>query len=365
MNAQGLLYPESNDPLALAEYLILWGVPVFSESPPYLQADMGKKFRHNDNWPETLPRMSNLDRVRESTRPRKHALCACTGAGFEVLDFDKQNGGMESYRKMKDMGILPPTYGQFQTPSLGYHLYTPVTGLRSIRLRKIGLPGVDIQARGTFVYIYPTVKYGKIEKDVYFDYLGTYVQKSRVDMEKLRANADHPQMKIWKDWLENEAGAKSSYEPKADPKTLWPAGRVHDSRERRYLEKALEGARTELRNCPPGTSNDTMNTACLKLGGLIAGCGLSEAEAYSVMMEAAHARRAENPEFYVPRGFDHGKSKPKSFPWLDADGKETPESVAEREEWRKKQRELEHTSIEEEDNFLAEWLAKQDLEGGE
>ena len=82
------------------------------------------------------------------------------GHVYDVLDVDPRNGGMASIKTLIDEGCIPQVHWVVKTLSGGLHLYlTPLDAGKHPGF----LPGLDLQAAGSFVFIPPTDNYRVIE----------------------------------------------------------------------------------------------------------------------------------------------------------------------------------------------------------
>ena len=95
--------------------------------------------------------------------PRADVALACgETAGFDVLDVDKQHGGLESLAAFTEAhGCLPKTARQI-TPSGGYHLlFRHQPGLKNWSGGQGTAPrGLDCRTNGTMIKTAPTAGYG-------------------------------------------------------------------------------------------------------------------------------------------------------------------------------------------------------------
>lgn len=345
---------DPQSPYGLAEYLIRQGVPVFYEKPAYLLADQGFVFDHKYGWNDFKPEMERLDKIRDlysrkPLRALKYGWGAVTGVQYDVIDVDVQHDGHTSYLKLKKLGVLPPSFGRYRTPSGGWHIFAPRSGLRKKKDVK-GFKGIDFlmgadheepKKRGrAFTYIYPTIKYGKMrpseeggveyKEKMYSPSLGSYVMEAPVDVPLLLEGQKDPRHARWLEWLVMEAGAVAEEPPPPEvPVPIWSGGGP-SRREQAYLDKVLSNLDQEVRGAPPGASNDTFVRACKAAGNYIAGAGLDEARAYAVLMNAGRARGVHDPEpeDIWRRNVADGKLKPKQVPGHDPSCPQTPSERA-------------------------------------
>jgi len=90
-------------------------------------------------------------------------LCAVTGHVFDVIDIDPRNGGDDSWplllaRLAEDPPLI---FGMAATPSRGAHFWITAQNVAKTKLMK----GIDLQARGGFVFIAPTLRPSKADDD--------------------------------------------------------------------------------------------------------------------------------------------------------------------------------------------------------
>lgn len=149
------LTTDQEQALAVAHKLVDLGVPIFPAAP---NNGPGPEFHFPSAWQTWKPSHAAVDRWRPGW-----ALCAVTGAVFDVIDIDPRNGGNEGWKELSTAGAVPNVYGEVSTPSEGRHLWVARTHLAK------GKPatGIDLQAgddqgngRG-FVYLPPTVRVSK------------------------------------------------------------------------------------------------------------------------------------------------------------------------------------------------------------
>lgn len=139
--------------LDVARRLAAAGVPIFLAAPS-AYAKVG--FALPENWEQTVPDPAVLDAWRPGM-----AVCAVTGCGLDLLDFDPRNGGDTNAMDVP----APHSYGAAFTPSEGVHSFIASLGVWS---RNNVFSGVDVKAgmpdgsgRG-FAFIAPTVRPSKV-----------------------------------------------------------------------------------------------------------------------------------------------------------------------------------------------------------
>lgn len=156
--------------LSIARDLTRAGAPMFVAPPctdtcNYLdhqpgEGHNGTGFHFPAGWQNVRPDPKVVDDWRPGD-----ALCMVAGVLTDVLDKDVQNNGELGWRAMenalaRDEG-MPRVFGVARTPSGGEHSFISVTGLAK---SNEGVPalGVDLQAKGSFVFLAPTVKRSKL-----------------------------------------------------------------------------------------------------------------------------------------------------------------------------------------------------------
>lgn len=88
---------------------------------------------------------------------------AGVNGGLDVIDVDVQSGGLDSWRKLIDLGALPPVLAWQSTPSGGWHAFVKPLGLAKASGGAAVLPGLDYlggRADGegrAFVFLAPTI----------------------------------------------------------------------------------------------------------------------------------------------------------------------------------------------------------------
>lgn len=189
-----------------------------------------------------------------------------------VLDFDAKSGGLETLKTLH----IPDTLTQ-RTRSGGVHFFFryPKDG-RHYGNRVGFLPGADIRGVGGWAAYY-----------------------GFADPNKPIAEA--PQ------WLLDAAH-----------KDVAPVGspvKVEASIAQGIIEAALEN----IREAPPGESNDTLNTEAFKLGQLIASGSIAREYAEQVLYQAAKERGKPDYEARatIASGLDGGSKKPLTSPFGD------------------------------------------------
>jgi hypothetical protein len=138
-----------NKVLITAQKLVSHGfsvIPVMSDSK---KADL--------RWKDYQKRLPGKNELKSwfTNSPNKNLAVICGSiSGLVVVDVDKRNGGLESARELH----LPPTY-TVRTPG-GYHYYYSIPP--ELRIKKSSpLPGIDIQAQGSYVVAPPSTRDGK------------------------------------------------------------------------------------------------------------------------------------------------------------------------------------------------------------
>ncbi len=194
------------------------------------------------------------------------ALATGSASGVVVIDVDPPRGDL-SLTRLVDAGYELPETLAVRTGSGGVHLYylgpTFPVGNTAGRLPgvELELAGVDLRGEGGYVVAPPSV---------------------HVSGSPYR-------------WLEDEvelAPAPSWLRPAEDAPEMKPAGVkvAAPGSSTPYGVAALTGELDELRGAPVGTRNHTLNRCAFRLGRLIAGGELSEAEAVATLTRQAIGR---------------------------------------------------------------------------
>lgn len=160
----------SESDLSIARDLARSGAPMFVAPPcttscNYRDHEPGEG--HNEtgfHFPTGWQNVRADPKVVDDWRPGD-ALCMVAGVLTDVLDKDVQNNGELGWRALenalaRDEG-MPRIFGVARTPSGGEHSFISVTGLAK---SNEGIPalGVDLQGKGSFVFLAPTVKRSKL-----------------------------------------------------------------------------------------------------------------------------------------------------------------------------------------------------------
>jgi hypothetical protein len=220
------------------------------------------------------------------------ALATGSVSGVVVIDVDPPEGEI-SLDRLTEAGYELPQTLAVRTGSGGLHLYYAAPdfalGNAAGRLPRVSLelPGVDLRGDGGYVVAPPSI----------------HVSGSRYA------------------WIANEA------EPAPAPGWLAPIQNAPANEPlaievgtpgstTAYGRAALEGELEELGRAPVGTRNHTLNRCAFRLGGLIAGGELSEAEVVAALRARAIARglSAREVERTITSGLAAGLRHPRRRP---------------------------------------------------
>jgi hypothetical protein len=219
------------------------------------------------------------------------ALATGAASGVVVIDVDPPRGEL-SLNRLEDAGYELPETATVRTGSGGLHLYFAAPDLplgnSAGRLPGVGLelPGIDLRADGGYVVAPPSVHVA-----------GSGYVWIETEVELAEAPP----------WL-----APTEQVPRAAP----ASSPVPPGSSTPYGLAALSGELEELRSAPVGTRNHTLNRCAFRLGRLVAGGELSEAE----MIEALRAQalgRGLSPreiERTISSGLEAGRRQPRSRP---------------------------------------------------
>lgn len=182
--------------------------------------------------------------------PRADLALACGEAsGFDVLDVDRQHGGIESLAMLIDIyGIVPETARQL-TPSGGFHLlFRHQSGLKNRSGGQGGAPlGLDCRTSGAMVRTAPTQGY---------------------QWTLLMPPADLP---VWPEWLAEFYREVHERKPRSNgvgcQRIIAPE---HADQAERYVARAISGIMNEIAAAKPGCQETTLNGACFRTGRLCA-----------------------------------------------------------------------------------------------
>jgi ribosomal protein S25 len=194
--------------------------------------------------------------------------------GVVVLDVDGEAGERSLAELEKKHGKLPecPTV----RTARGRHLYFKAPGPLGNRVKF--LPGLDLRADGGFVVAPPSVH------ETGFVY-AWFVEASVGERAA-------PAMPLW-------LHALVARELKTAPLTPPPSrevSHVGTTRADRWAARALELECATVRQCAPGSRNDTLNRAAFNVGTLVGGKRLELAHARAALLEAALACKLSKSE---------------------------------------------------------------------
>lgn len=143
--------------LAFLETLDMLGAPLFvlDHLPPGAPVENLIKglYRAPFGWPKFLA--SGNEKRLATAKPGCGYGMVC-GHLYDVIDVDPRNGGKDSLRTLAEEGSVPQVHWVIKTVSDGWHLY--IDPLNSGKHPGF-LPGVDLQADASFVFIPPTGGY--------------------------------------------------------------------------------------------------------------------------------------------------------------------------------------------------------------
>ncbi len=229
--------------------------------------------------------------------PRADLALACGEAsGFDVLDVDRQHGGIESLAKLIDIyGVAPETARQL-TPSGGFHLlFRHQSGLKNRSGGQGGAPlGLDCRTSGAMVRTAPTLGYR---------------------WTLLMPFTDLP---VWPDWLAAFYQEIHEREPGSNgvgcERIIAPE---HADQAERYVARAIQGIAAEIAAAKPGCQETTLNGASFRAGrlcaavpGLVVDAVVQQLIGAGLSMENEPGRRPwihVDIEKVVRRGIDDGR----------------------------------------------------------
>lgn len=229
--------------------------------------------------------------------PRADIALACGAvAGFDVLDVDRQHGGIGRLDALvKVHGPVPATARQ-RTPSGGFHLlFAHRPGLKNRSGGQGDAPlGLDCRTTGGMIKAAPTTGYRWIERP------------------------DHTDLPPWPDWLAAFYREREMPSPATTaPRHTLPISPEHADQVERYVLKAIMGIADEIAAAKPGCQEPTLNGGSFRVGRLVA--AVPDLAAESVIQQLFQAGMAmENEvgrrpwtvveiERSVRRGLEDGK----------------------------------------------------------
>jgi hypothetical protein len=202
------------------------------------------------------------DVIREMfARPGAALIGIPTGraSGRVVIDIDRQHGGNAWLLKNKTR--LPPTLTH-STPSGGLHFF--FRDPRDVEIRNSQgriAAGVDVRATGGYVVVPPSKGYA---------------------IKRNGAMADMPE------WLVAGCRKPESPPPPRPCRSPLAGGGTP------YGLKALSEECIAIQSAPFGKQESTLNSAALKIGGLVAGGELAQSCALTELIAAGNAMRSES-----------------------------------------------------------------------
>ncbi|WP_433344188.1 bifunctional DNA primase/polymerase [Micromonospora sp. CA-111912] len=274
--------------LRLPHEYIQQGVPVFVAAP---SRHSDREFDYPRKWPEISADLCRLDRWRPGLGL---AVCAVTGVRFDVIDIDPRNGGDESFAGLRNAGLIPPVYGEVQTPSGGVHLYVARSNLGNCK----PVPGIEVQAgdnngRGRgMVFIPPTIRASKSDNTK-----KPYTASRNIDWIGLQEGSEHPDFQPWLEFLQrikpvrrpvNRATGiiKKADEPITGLEDLTNCSLTEEERKQRYFEVVAIALVKEMLEAREGSRNNTLNALAFRLGS-VAGLGMPVEQVAAALAAAA------------------------------------------------------------------------------
>jgi Bifunctional DNA primase/polymerase, N-terminal len=218
------------------------------------------------------------------------ALATGEPSGVVVIDVDPPRGEF-SLTRLLDAGYELPETAAVRTGSGGLHLYYGAPGCSlgnsAGRLPGVGfeLPGVDLRADGGYVVAPPSI----------------HVSGWRYA------------------WMQGELAEAPSWLAAAEEATeTWSAAArvAAPGSSTPYGLAALSGELEELKSAPVGARNHTLNRCAFRLGRLVAGGELNEAEVIGALRAQALSRglAAREIERTIASGLAAGRRQPRSRP---------------------------------------------------
>lgn len=180
-------------------------------------------------------------------------------ASHVVVDIDDQG---RAAKAAANLGEFPPTWAATTGGGGLHYWYRLPSGRRASNKVKL-LRGIDIRTVGGYVIAPPSVH----------------------ESGALYAWADEQDIATCPRWLVNKLDPREKKQPTKPPPAAPGAQRAAGSG---YGRKALEGEAEKVRSAGEGCRNSTLNEAAFKVGQLVGGGELDEAEARRVLMHAAH-----------------------------------------------------------------------------
>ena len=218
--------------------------------------------------------------------------------GVAILDLDRKKGkdGRAAYRRLD--GVDPETLEapMATSPTGGLHVWTNANGRRLKQATGYEALGIDMRLGGRGYVVLPGANNGR--------------------QWRKPLSTPMPPTPAWvKEESETPSASSSSQ----------PTGKTTP-----YGRKALDNACAKIRDAGPGERDATIGKVALKIGSLIGGGEISEAEALSQLLAAAMLNGGDFAEqkAKIERAVATGRQQPKSAPQKATDGKALPSWLA-------------------------------------
>jgi hypothetical protein len=202
------------------------------------------------------------------------AIMARTGGNVAVVDVDPRNGSdIDKTRQLLD-GLDIRIFAEVATPSGGRHFY--VAGHPELPSCSAlnGWPGLDVLSFGKLVFLVGTQRP---------KYNGAGYRIISDDLEALADGGDPDGAEAFSNWVAERRGEREQFQTSSP----WQGGEP-DTRQAQYLAKMLGGVHRDLSAMGKDSGRNTaVYNKALRCGNFIAGAGLNETVATSVLLDAS------------------------------------------------------------------------------
>ena len=236
------------------------------------------------------------------------AIMARTGGTVALVDVDPRNGSdIEKTRQLLS-GLGVRVFAEVATPSDGRHFYIAGHPELPSCNNLAGWPGIDVLSFGKLVFLPGTQrpKYNGRGYRIVFD-----------NLEALADGGDPDGAEAFANWVaEHRPGQREQF----DTSPPWTGGEP-DTRQAQYLAAMLAGIHHDLSAMGKDSGRNTgVYNKAMRCGNYIAGAGLNEEAAISVLLDASRQNglAQEDGESSVlasiRSGIKNGRTRPRAVP---------------------------------------------------
>ena len=224
-------------------------------------------------------------------------VAAAVPNGVAVIDLDCKKGkdGRAAYHRLEGVDPEAVEAPMATSPTGGLHIWTDASGRKLKQVSGYEAEGIDLRLGGRGYVVLPGAGNGRHWRKP----LSTSLPPTPA-------------------WVKEEAEPHPSQAAAATPGATTPYGR-----------KALDNACAKIRAAGPGERDAAIGKVALKIGSLIGGGEIDEAEALSQLLAAAVLNGGDFAEqkAKIGRAVEIGKQQPKSAPQKATDGLDASEDA--------------------------------------